>query len=175
MYSKERLIKNIEGEKKEQVYGRIISLLGSSGVSYEEYFHKPLFTMGETEEVYGGIPEQQVKVIFAREYQTKSVYSYCLLVWTGNKKIEFQKVAEKLKAKKISMASSEEVFEQLEIKIGALSPFGYSKKYRTIIDGDLFDQQDLYINPGVHDKTIKLSSVDMFRLIGETAEETIVF
>ena len=122
----------MEDEKREHVYGKIISLLEEYGVNYEEYAHKPLFTMEETDEVYEGIPEQQVKVIFAREYVTKKVYDFCLIVWTGNKKIDFLKVAESLNVKKVSMATPEEVLEELEIKIGALSPFGYSKKFVVI-------------------------------------------
>ena len=79
----------MEDEKREHVYGKIISLLEEYGVNYEEYVHKPLFTMEETDEVYEGVPEQQVKVIFEREYKTKSVYGFCLIVWTGNKKVDF--------------------------------------------------------------------------------------
>lgn len=141
---------------------------------YEEYSHKPLFTMEETDEVYEGIPEQQVKVIFVREYKTKSVYDFCLIVWTGNKKVDFLKVAEALNVKKISMATPKEVLEELEIKIWALSPFGYSKKFVVIVDKDLFNQQDLYINPGVHDKTIKLSSGDLAKLVEMSASEMVL-
>lgn len=61
----------MEDEKREYVYGKIISLLEECEVVYEEYSHKPLFTMEETDEVYEGIPEQQVKVIFVREYRQK--------------------------------------------------------------------------------------------------------
>lgn len=102
------------------------------------------------------------------------MYDFCLIVWTGNKKVDFLKVAEALNVKKISMATPEEVLEELEIKIGALSPFGYSKKFVTIVDEDLFNQQDLYINPGVHDKTIKLSSVDLMKLVEMSASEMVL-
>lgn len=171
MPNKEKLESRLEDLSSKHVYEKVIFLLEENGVVFEEYAHKPLFTMDETDELYNGIPEQQVKVIFAREYKTKSVYGFCLIVWTGNKRIDFLKAAEVLGVKKVGMASPEEVLENLMIEIGALSPFGYANKYPVILDGDLLSQPELYINPGVHDKTIKLSSVDMFKAVEVTSAE----
>ena len=164
----------MEGEKRENVYRNVISFLEQCGVRYEEYSHKPLFTMEETDEIYEGISEQQVKVIFARKYKTKSVYDFCLIVWTGSKKVDFAKIAEVLNVKKVGMATPEEVLEELEIQIGALSPIGYKKKCLAVVDKNLLRQPDLYINPGVHDKTIRMSAVDLGKLIELSASEMVV-
>ena len=153
--------------KKEDsdVYKIIISTLQSENISYEVLEHEPVFTMEEAVAATESRPEQNVKVLFAKAYQSKRNYSYCLLVWTGNKPVDFELAAETLLVKKIKLASADEVKEKLGIEIGALSPIGYKEEFPILADRRLFEQSDLYINPGVHDRTIKMPSDSLKQIL----------
>jgi prolyl-tRNA editing enzyme YbaK/EbsC (Cys-tRNA(Pro) deacylase) len=91
-------------------------------------------------------------------------------VWTGNKKVEFSKIEETLEVKRVKLASPKEVQTNLGVEIGALAPFGYQYSYPVVVDSDLYKQAELFINPGVHDKTIKLLPQDLHTVIEKSAQ-----
>lgn len=140
------------------VYESVIANLNFHGIAHTILDHEPVYTMEQAIEACGSLPEQDVKVLFARTYRTKKKYDYCLIVWTGNRSVDFDQVAQVLSVKKVKLAKPEEVLSQLGVEIGALSPLGYGGEYPVVADKELFDQEIVYINPGVHNKTIKLSS-----------------
>ncbi len=158
----------------EQIYNKILNDLRSAHAVFTVIEHAPVFTMQEAQEVVGSKESEEVKVVFVRVYETKKTHSFALIVWTGNKPINYKKVAEVLGAKKVSMASSEEVEQHLGIKVGALTPFGYVGKHRIIIDASLLVQEFLYINPGLHDKTIRLNASDFKHLVTEAASSVTI-
>ena len=151
------------------VFGTIADYLLARDITYKLLEHEPVYTMEQAAEVCGNLPEQGVKVLFARAYKTKKDFSYCLIVWTGNKRVDFQLVASALQAKSIKLATPVEVKENLGIEIGALSPFGYGGSYPVVLDKALLEQEELFINPGEHNKTIKLTPEDLQLAIESSA------
>lgn len=151
------------------VFSNVVDALIALGISYRLFEHEPVYTMEEANEVCGNLPEQGVKVLFAKIYKTKSDFNFCLIVWTGNKKVDFGQIEKLFGAKKVKLASPEEVKSQLGIEIGALSPFGYNFDYPVVLDKDLLNQSDLFINPGLHDKTIGLRASDLQTIVTSSA------
>jgi Ala-tRNA(Pro) deacylase len=156
---------------EKQVFQTIINILKTRDISYTLFEHEPVYTMDQAREVCGNLPEQDVKVLFARTYSTKKYFGYCLIVWTGNKQVDFQKVSETLGAKKVKLATPEEVKNNLGIEIGALSPFGYDGSYPVVLESSLLNQTELFINPGDHRKTIKLNPQALRSIIEETSSD----
>lgn len=165
--------KETEGQPEvtNDVFQTIIDGLVAQGIAYSVLEHEPVYTMDMAQEACGNEPEEGVKVLFARAYTTKKQYGYCLVVWTGNKKVDFEQIAESLGVKRVKLASPEEVQTELGIEIGALSPFGYQGSYPVVMDNALLQQQNLYINPGVHDKTIKMKPDALRASVEENASE----
>jgi prolyl-tRNA editing enzyme YbaK/EbsC (Cys-tRNA(Pro) deacylase) len=154
---------------KNAIFDTISAGLIARGIAYSVIEHEPVYTMEEAQEASGGEPEQGVKVLFIRTYRSKSDFYHCLVVWTGNKPVDFQRIATVLGAKKTKLASADEVLENLGIEIGALTPFGYERSFPVIFDNSLLNQAILYINPGVHDKTIKMNPNDLLEATKSSA------
>lgn len=135
--------------------------------------HEPVYTMDQAAEVCGHAPEQGVKVLMAiaeKDGQSEPV----LIVWTGNKKVNFKSIAMQAGVTKVSMASPAAVKETLGIEIGALTPFGYERSLPVYFHAQLLAQPKLYINPGVHNATVELGSNDLHHLIEEWSGQVIM-
>lgn len=155
--SSEREQKNMPNEDMtKSVFQTVVDSLIAQSISHSVMEHEPVYTMQEAQEVCRNLPEEGVKVLFARAYTSKKAYDYILIVWTGNKQVNFDQITEKLSVKKVKLARPDEVKEQLGVEIGALSPFGYQGSYPVVLDSDLLKQNEVYINPGVHNRTIKM-------------------
>lgn len=155
---------NNSKDKGTEIFQRIIDSLELLNISFKIINHQPVYTMEEAQAATESSPEQGVKVLFVRVYTTKSKYNYALVVWTGNKLLDFKKIAQALEVKKTKLATEDEVLENLGIEIGSLTPIGYDQGYQTIIDKSLLDQEMLYINPGLHNKTIMLEPEGLMKL-----------
>jgi Ala-tRNA(Pro) deacylase len=155
-------------EMKKTVFQTIIDDLSKAGIAYALLEHEPVYTMEQAREICGNLPEQGVKTLFAKAYKSKKAFDYFLIVWTGNKQVDFQQMADSLGVKKTKLATPEEVKTELGIEIGALSPFGYQGNYPVVFDKVLLEQEEIFINPGVHDKTIKLRSNDLRAIVEQS-------
>jgi len=157
---------------KHDVYQNVINRLKEDGVDYTILSHTPVYTMEQASIVCDHLPEQGVKVLFIRVYNSKKKYGFALIVWTGSLPIDFVSVSNNILAKKISMATPEEVIQNLGIEIGSLSPFGYEHHFPLIFDSRLCKQDSVYINAGRHDLTIKLSPQNLKNLLIKSGSET---
>ena len=158
-----------------KVYSNVIEQLTVHSILYSILEHAPVNTMEEAAKVCENKPEEGVKVLFARTYTTKKKYNYCLVVWTGNKQVDFNQLAALFSIKKVKLASPEEVSRYLDLEIGALSPFGYKTNFPIIIDRDLLEQEMLFINPGIHSKTIRIKPTDLKLMIRKSTTSSIHF
>lgn len=143
---------------------RVREILDNSQVDYDVLEHEPVYDMEQAALVCGHEPESGVKVLFV-EYPGDIKVRYALVVWTGNSRVDFKEVGKRLGTNKIKLAAPESVYSVLGIEIGALSPFGYEGDYPVVLDRDLLNNEHLYINPGVHNKTIKLKSEDLLKIL----------
>lgn len=61
------------------VFPHIIDTLLKKQITYTIFDHKPVYTMEQACEVCGNLPEQNVKVLFARTCESKGDFGYCLV------------------------------------------------------------------------------------------------
>ena len=140
-------------------------ILHREKIRFEVFHHEPVYTMEQAALVCGHRPEEGVKTLMIRTYKTKSQYDFALVVWRGDRQVNWNHIATELNVKKVSMASEDEVEQTLGIKIGALTPFGYTQKLPVIFDKAILENTTAYINPGRHDETLQLASGDLFAAI----------
>lgn len=155
------------------IFENILQILEKSDTSYKLIKHEPVFTMEQAAQVCNHLPEQGVKTLLIKIYTTKRQFEYWLIVWQGNEQIPFVEICSKLDFKKSKLAQPQEVVDTLGIEIGALAPFGYENEYSVIFDKRLLEQEQVFINAGVHDKTIALAPDDLFRLISDLSAQCI--
>ena len=155
------------------IFKNILQILEKSDISYKLIEHEPVFTMEQATEVCNHKPEQGVKTLLTKLYITKRQFEYWLIIWQGNEQIPFAEICSKLDFKRNRLAQPEEVIDTLGIEIGALAPFGYDNEYPVIFDKRLLEQEQVFINAGVHDKTIALAPEDLLQLVTEHSAQCI--
>jgi len=155
------------------IFENILQILEKSDISYKLIKHEPVFTMEQAAEVCNHKSEQGVKTLLTKLYTTKRQFEYWLVVWQGNEQIPFADICSKLDFKRSKLARPEEVFDILGIEIGALAPFGYDTEYSVIFDKRLLEREQVFINAGVHDKTIALAPDDLLQLITDLSAQCI--
>ena len=141
-------------------YEKIIELLKSSDVWFEEIKHKPVFTSEQAAAMRGLKLEQGAKSLLF-----KAGDEFVLAVVGGDKKIDWKKLKNTLLFKQIRMAKPEEVVGQMGVEIGACYPFGNVANLRTLVDKNLAKQEIISCNPGRHDISIKFKFSDYQKLV----------
>ncbi|MBD3250503.1 MAG: hypothetical protein GF381_02970 [Candidatus Pacebacteria bacterium] len=157
------------------IFKNILQILEESDISYKLIEHEPVFTMEQAAQVCNHLPKQGVKTLLIKLYATKRQFEYRLIVWQGNEQMPFAEICSKLDFKKCKLAQPQEVADELGIEVGALSPFGCAKQYPVIFDKRLLEQKQVFINAGVHDKTIAFAPEDLFKIVAKSSSQCIQF
>lgn len=157
------------------IFENILQILEKSDIPYKLIEHEPVFTMEQAAQVCNHLPKQGVKTLLIKLYTTKRQFEYWLVVWQGNEQIPFAEICSKLDFKKSKLAQPQEVSDTLGIEIGALAPFGYDNEYSVIFDKRLLEQEQVFINAGVHDKTIALAPEDLLKIVTESSSQCVQF
>ncbi len=141
-------------------YEKIIELLKSNGVWFEEIGHEPVYTSEQAAAVRGMDLETGAKSLLF-----KTDKNFVLVVLGGHKKVDWKKLKAVLNIKNIRMARPEEVKKQMGVEIGACYPFGNIAGLRTLVDKSLAEQTVISCNPGKHDVSIKFNFEDYQKLV----------
>ena len=89
----------------------------------------------------------------------------CLLIVSRLNKIDFKKIKEFTKAKKIEMAKPMEVKEITGLEIGSIPPFGCLINIPVYLDKTLSQERKIAFNGGVKEIIISMSMSDCVRII----------
>lgn len=137
-------------------YQKIIDLLKSNKVAYSEFEHEPVYTSKEAAKVRGVSASRGVKSLLL-----KAKTSFVLAILSGDKKLDSKKFKKLPTIKDFRFATPEEVKEIMGCEIGACYPFGSIAKLPMYADKSLDESGEIYFNPGVHTKTIKMNWEDL--------------
>ena len=88
-----------------------------------------------------------------------------LAILSGDRKIDFRKVAAAVGGKKASLASPETAMQRTGCVIGAIPPFSFDPAILLVTDPELLDRFDeIAFNAGRLDTSIVLNSQDYLRI-----------
>ena len=90
---------------------------------------------------------------------------YVLVVLPGLLKIDFKRFAKTLDTEKVSLAPAAEAERIVRCSVGSVHPFGNLVNLTTYFERNLLALEFVYFNPGLHTKSIKISTDDLVRLI----------
>ncbi len=138
----------------------IIRIMSQHGIEYAIHEHEPVYTNPAMAEALGVSEAETVKslVLITKEK------ALIVLVMPGNKKVDWKAAARTANTKKVTFAKPDAVSQAVGCEVGCVPPFGHLTELPIYLDPDLMQQNQVYFNPGVHDKSFKVSSRDLQRL-----------
>jgi Ala-tRNA(Pro) deacylase len=136
-------------------YEKIISFLKEHAITYSEIKHEPVYTSEQAANVRGMSMESGAKSLLL-----KAENDFVLVVLPGDKRVDSKLLKTYLSMKKIRFATPDEVEKVMGCQIGACYPFGNLIGIRTLIDTSMIANKEIFFNPGVHNKSIKMKWTD---------------
>lgn len=141
-------------------YGKIIDLLDSQGVEYEQYEHEPVYTSEQAARVRGDVSIHQG----AKALVLQADKEFILLVLPADLRADLDVLQRLLGAKKLRMASRESVEAKTGLTVGSIPPFGSVINLKTYVDSRLSDNDEIAFNAARHDKSIRMKYKDYIRI-----------
>lgn len=139
---------------------KIINILKEYNVPYEVIEHEAVYTNPVMAEKLGVTAGETVKNLMLETAEGKII----LVVLPGDKRFDSKRVAEKAGTKRVSFAKPETVLEVAGCEVGCVPPFGHIKPVQVYMDKQLLWKKDVYFNPGVHTKSVKIEAARLKEL-----------
>lgn len=137
----------------------IVQLLHDQAISYQYITHEPVFTSQEAAAITGESLGQGAKSLVV-EIDKK----LAIVVVPGDKQADLDQLKVMKQARKVVLVSKDTVLAKTKVAAGAVPPFGSIFGWPTFVDPDLLKQNQIFFNPGRHDRTIGVSSQDYIKL-----------
>ena len=144
------------------VFERIKELLDRTGTAYDLKEHAPVFTSQEAADARGAKLEQGAKSLVLHVDKER----YVLAVISATLQADFHKLRDHLGARKVRLASPEEVLAVTGCAIGSVPPFGNLLNLPSYVDPSLGKNEIIAFNPGSHAHSILMKYEDWADLVG---------
>jgi len=140
---------------------RLKETLDQAGIKYVLVSHSPAYTAQEVA-ASAHVPGKEV----AKTVIVRSGASLAMAVLPASKQIDFHKLAEGMKVKKVELATEEE-FRGLcpDCELGAMPPFGHFYGLEVIVDQVLEKDEEIYFNAGTHRELLKMKYADFQKTV----------
>lgn len=144
-----------------QIFQKIVNFLEESKISYQLLEHGPVFTSEQAAKVRGTNIKAGAKALVFKA-DGKPV----MIVVPGDKRVDTKRFKEIYKVGDLTFVSAEEVEGIMEgVKIGAVHPLGNLHNLPVYIDQSLGRNKEIIFNAGLHEKSIKMSYQDYYKLV----------
>jgi Ala-tRNA(Pro) deacylase len=140
---------------------RLKEALDQAGIKYVLVSHSPAYTAQEVAASAHVPGKEMAKTVIVR-----SSAELAMAVLPASRQIDFAKLAEGMKVKKVELASEEE-FRGLcpDCELGAMPPFGHFYGLAVIVDQVLEQDEEIYFNAGTHRELMKMKYADFFKTV----------
>ena len=143
----------------------LFSLLVKKNINYTLYNHPPLFTVDDSKRLRGKINGAHTKNLFLKNKKNNFYLFSCL----ESTKIDLKTLKEKLNLGNISFAGEKYLHELLNVKPGAVTPFGLlndsARKIKFFLDLKLNDFDSFNFHPLVNTATINIKRNDFYNFL----------
>jgi prolyl-tRNA editing enzyme YbaK/EbsC (Cys-tRNA(Pro) deacylase) len=141
--------------KEVSVFDEIVAFLTRKKIDFTVSEHKHVKTSEEAAAIRGVALSTGAKALVMYG-DTKPM----MVVVSGDKKIDMKRFKDLYSIKDLRMATPEEVKKVTHVEIGAVPPFGHIFSIPIYIDASILNQETIYFNPGLHTKTIAMTSAN---------------
>lgn len=140
----------------------VIQKLNNLSIPFEIVQHPAVFTTEEADEYIEGKKGARTKSLFLTNAKKTNFY---LLVMDDQKRLAMEKFAELVETKRIKFASSQALFEELQLTAGVVSPFGLlnnpKNKVALFFDRSVLQEEQICFHPNDNTKTLFLATEDL--------------
>jgi len=144
------------------VFEKIKKLLDDNKIPYELLKHEPVYTSAQAAEMRGkGMEVGMRRGAKAMIFKVDDNFIQCIV--PAHKIVDDRKLKKLLNAKKVKLASAEEVLKVTDCEIGSVPPFGNLFNLQVYCDPELSDEIDF--NAGLHDTSITMKRKDWEKLV----------
>jgi nondiscriminating aspartyl-tRNA synthetase len=144
---------------KKDIYAEVVESLSSKSISFEKFEHEPVYTSEDAAKVRGTDIHQGAKALVLQAGK-----NFILYVLPADLQADLEILAEKLKVKKLRMASKESVKAKTGLEVGAIPPLGSIVGLKTYVDSRLAGNEQIAFNAGRHDRSIKMEYKDFVKV-----------
>lgn len=155
--------------------GEIKTLLQKNSYWFETFEHETVRTSEEAAKVRPNYSlKQGAKAIIVRVKEKGGRKYFSMLVISGDKRFDTDKVKRLLNAKDIRFATEEEVKEITKgVEPGGVPPFGNLFGLKTVVDRSLFNNEKIIFNAGDRRFSIAMKSEDYKTLVNPELESIV--
>jgi Ala-tRNA(Pro) deacylase len=149
---------------------KVEDYLKEKGVAFEVHQHRPVYTAQEVaaEEHVSGDEMAKPVVVHANG-------NYVMCVLPASYKLDMERVAAVLKAKKVRLADEGELAKLFpDAEVGAGPPIGSLYNLPTLVDEHLAKTEQIVFQAGTHREAIRMKYRDWERLAGPTVADLAV-
>lgn len=138
-------------------------------IHYTEYTHPAVYTVEESDKVTQHIPGLRTKNLFLKDEKGK----FYLVCMPGEKRADLKSLVGRLKVKKLTFASPEELHHYLKIKPGSVSPLAliHSPLVKTIFYQEVWGAEYLGVHPNENTSTLVLSHENFMKFCSSLPNE----
>lgn len=146
------------------VYNAIIAKLDAAGVLFERHEHVAVRTSQEASAIRGTRMEEGAKALVLAERGENR--RYILAVLAADRQVDIGKLRQHLGAKKLTLASPEEVLEVTGCEVGGVPPFGscLATPLQTFCDPSLGANTRITFNAGLRTHSLTMAYADWERV-----------
>lgn len=139
---------------------KLKNYLDKQKVRYKSLKHELAYTAQEIAAAQHVPGKQVVKSVLI-----KADKGYLLAVLPATHLIDFAKLKKAVKAKKVSLASEEDIEKLIpDFEIGAMPPFGNLYNLPVYMDKTIAEDEEIVFNAGTHTDTVKMRTADLEKL-----------
>ncbi|MFL0249962.1 prolyl-tRNA synthetase associated domain-containing protein [Clostridium neuense] len=150
-------------DEKEQ---RLYDILESLKIEYVRYEHKAVYTVEEADKLKINIKGKLCKNLFLKNSKGDTHY---LFVLEETKRADLKLLSKQIGSSRLSFASEERLAKYLDLKKGAVTPFGIINDKESsviiLIDKDLVGDHLVNFHPNVNTATIGVLYEDFEKFI----------
>ena len=143
--------------------------LADAGIGYILHNHPAVFTVAEAKEHCGHIPGTHCKNLFLKNKKSGQLY---LVTIPHEKRLNIKEFRRMIGASKIRFAGPEDLFENLGITPGAVSPIGLvndtQNKVILIVDKYIWNANEICCHPNINTETLQIPGPEFQKLIKAT-------
>lgn len=148
------------------MFEKVAQKLADLGISYELVEHEPALTTEQADRFIEGIDGIRTKTMFLTNKKKTQFY---LLIMDDQKMLDMDLFKELAGTNRIRLASSESLYEKMQLPAGVVSPFGLlnneEKDILVYFDKEIVEEERMSFHPNTNEETLFLKTTDLFRFL----------
>jgi Ala-tRNA(Pro) deacylase len=145
----------------------LFACLDRLGIAHRTHRHPPVFTVAESTALRGALPGGHCKSLFLKDKKG----GLWLAVMLENRRIDMNRLAERLAAPRFSFGRPELLEEVLGVTPGSVTPFALindaARQVTVVLDERMLALDPLNYHPLSNDMTTAVTPADLLRFIAD--------